>query len=144
MKSLRLFSFSCAVLIASAAFCSAQSVVPNRTIRSHTIIALADVKLSAASAPGSYALIDDVVGKESRVALYPGRPIRVSEIGPPAIIERNQIISLKFHLNGLSITADGRALDRAGLGDRLRVMNLSSRTTVIGTAVASGIVEVSK
>ena len=38
------------------------------------------------------------------------------------------------------IATEGRALDRAGVGERLRVMNLGSRNTVTGTVAEDGAV----
>ncbi|MEM9126779.1 MAG: flagella basal body P-ring formation protein FlgA, partial [Pseudomonadota bacterium] len=42
----------------------------------------------------------------------------------------------------LSITTEGRALGRGAAGDRIRVMNLSSRTTVTGLIRPDGQIEV--
>ena len=63
-------------------------------------------------------------------------------VGAPALVERNQIVELIFARNGLHIVTEGRALDRAGAGERVRVMNLSSRSTLFGTVTASGTVSV--
>jgi flagellar basal body P-ring formation protein FlgA len=42
----------------------------------------------------------------------------------------------------LNIMAEGRALDRAGPGELVRVMNLSSRQVVTGLVRGSGMIEV--
>ena len=42
----------------------------------------------------------------------------------------------------LRIVTEGRALDRAGAGEPVRVMNLASRQTVTGTVGADGSIEV--
>ena len=120
----------------------ADIVVATRTIRANSIIGPADVSATPGDAGGILSDPAEAVGQESRVTLYAGRPVRRGDIGPPALIERNQIVTLNFVTNGLSITADARALDRAGAGDRLRVMNLSSRTTVIGEVAEDGSVHV--
>lgn len=122
----------------------AQSVVATTTIRSHQIISLTDVQLISDTLVGAARALIDVVGLEAKVTLYAGRPISLSNIGPPAMIERNQIVRLVFKSQGLTIVADGRALDRAAIYDRVRVMNLSSRTTVFGTVMGNGLVEVSQ
>lgn len=82
----------------------------------------------------------DLIGLEARVNLYPGRPIRQREVGLPTVIQRNAVVPLHFRRGGLTITLDGRALGRAGEGESIRVMNLSSRSTVTGVATASGAV----
>lgn len=120
----------------------AQSVVPVRTLRANTIIDADDLGVKTASVPGSFENPENVIGQEARIALYAGRPIRFNEIGPPAIVNRNQIVDLVFMLNGLKISTEGRALGRGGVGDRIRVMNLTSRAALFGTVSADGSVRV--
>lgn len=72
----------------------------------------------------------------------PGRPLRPGDIGPPAIIERNDLVTLIFRQGGLTIAAEGRSLGRGSVGEAVRVMNLSSRTTVTGRVKQDGSVEV--
>lgn len=71
------------------------------------------------------------------------RTIRLTDVGPPAIIDRNQIVPLIFERAGLRINSEGRSLMRAGPGDIIRVMNLSSRLTVTGKVQPDGRVTVS-
>lgn len=126
------------VWCAAALPVAAQTVVATRTIRSQAILTAADVNLIEQSIAGSYISPDEVIGMETRVVLYAGRPIKIDDIGPPAIIERNQIVTLVYSAGVLTIAAEARALGRAGIGDRLRVMNLSSRSTVTGWVQENG------
>ena len=98
--------------------------------------------LSDATIPGAYTTLDEVIGLETRVALYAERPVRSGEVGPPALVERNQIVPLIYQTGSLVIQAEGRALDRAGLGETIRVMNLASRQTVTGQIRADGTITV--
>lgn len=130
-----------------AAFCAAlpapaEILVATRTIRGQTLLGPADVAVAEGKMPG--ALIDpaEAIGQEARVNLYAGRPIMAGDIGAPAIIERNQIVTLIYRNGAVNIAADARALDRAGVGDALRVMNLSSRATVTGYVAPDGTVTV--
>lgn len=109
---------------------TAETVVAARTIRAHTVIAASDLLLRDVIIPGGVSDPEFLIGMEARVALYAGRPIRPGDVGFPAVVERNQILPLIYNRSGLSITTDGRALDRAGPGDVIRVMNLASRSTV--------------
>lgn len=114
-----------------------------RVIRAHEVIAAGDVVLHddpAAVGPG----LQEIIGKEARVALYPGRPIRAGDVTTPAVIERNQMVPLVYVRGGLQIEAEGRALGRAGPGDYVRVMNLASRATVTGRVTEDGKIEVSR
>lgn len=121
-----------------AAPAAAETLVAARTIRAQTILTHADLALIEASVAGTLSAAEDAVGLEARTILYQGRPIRPADIGPPAIVERNAIVTLVFRSGGLTITAEGRAMGRGGAGDQLRVMNLASRTTVTGIVEPDG------
>lgn len=128
--------FLAILLFAQAA--QADMVVATRTIRPATVLLPSDVTLVAGSRPQGFERVEDVIGQETRVALYAGRPVLIDSIGPPALVDRNQIVSLKFQSHGLSISTDGRALERGGVGDRVRIMNLASRATLFGYVQADG------
>ena len=121
---------------------AAETLVAARTIRSQAILTAADVTSIAKSIPGTLAFADEAIGMETRVVLYSGRPTRPGDVGPPAVIERNQVVTLLFQRGGLTIVAEARSLGRAGIGDRLRLINLASRSTVTGTVQADGTVTV--
>lgn len=133
--ALSLLLFGCGPAIAD-------TVLATRTLRPQTVITAADVEVSEADMPGAYTLAEDVIGQEARVAIYAGRPIRIEDIGPPAIVERNEIVTLYYSKSGLMIATEGRSLQRGGVGDRVRVMNLSSRSTVTGRVLRDGRVSV--
>lgn len=108
----------------------ADVVVAARTIPAQTLIGPEHLAIRDAKVPGTVSDPSLIIGLEARVALYAGRPIRTGDVGPPAVVERNQLITLHYQNNGLMISTDGRALGRAGPGEIIRVMNLSSRSTV--------------
>ncbi|ANB32877.1 flagella basal body P-ring formation protein FlgA [Rhodovulum sulfidophilum] len=120
----------------------ADILVATRSVRGQTILGPGDVTVVAGEAVGTLVAPEEAIGQEARVNLYAGRPIRIGDVGPPAIIERNEIVTLRYQSRGLSIAADARALDRAGVGDALRVMNLASRNTVTGFVAPDGSVVV--
>jgi flagellar basal body P-ring formation protein FlgA len=121
----------------------AESVVAARTLRAGVLIGEGDVALADRVAPpGAAARADEVVGLEARVTLYAGRPIPLSALAPPALVERNQIVTLVFQRGGLEIRAEGRALGRGGAGDTIRIMNLASRNTVTGRVAGDAEVHV--
>ncbi|MBA3326108.1 MAG: flagellar basal body P-ring formation protein FlgA [Rhodobacteraceae bacterium] len=120
----------------------ASSVVPVRAIRAKTVVSAADVELVPEDAPGALAAIEEAVGLEARVTLYPGRPIHAAQLGPPAVVERNQLVRMVFLRGALAISAEGRTLDRGGVGERIRVMNLGSRQIVTGAIADDGSIEV--
>jgi flagella basal body P-ring formation protein FlgA len=120
-----------------------ETVVASHTIRSQTILVETDLQMVETKIAGDYNNIDDLVGLETRETVYKGRPILAASVGPAAVIDRNQIVKLFYRRSGLLIETDARALGRAGVGDRLKVMNLESRKTVFGLVNANGDVVVS-
>lgn len=118
----------------------AQSIVPVHTIRAGDVVTAEDIRIGG-SLPGLADIdVDAAIGLEARRALYAGRPIRMSDLTAPALVERNQIVTIVYKTAVLSIETEGRALDRGAAGDTLRVINLASRTTVVGRVNRSGAV----
>jgi flagella basal body P-ring formation protein FlgA len=130
------------ILMLLAPAVSAETVVPIRTIRANAVILSTDIGLKAFDAPNGFTRLEDVVGQEARVVLYPGRPIRAGDIGPPAVIARNQIVRLEFAGAGVHIVTEGRSLERGAVGDSVRIMNLNSRATLIGRVQMDGTIRV--
>ncbi len=140
MKTIRL---SILLLFVSALAAGAQTVVAAHAIRARSIIMAEDLTMLDTDTVGGIADAVSIIGLEARVNLYAGRVIRASEIGAPAIMERNQVVIMVYNTGLLSISAEGRVLDRAGIGDLVRVMNLDSRLTVTGRVLPDGTIEVS-
>lgn len=120
----------------------AESLVAARLIRAMTVIVPEDVAMVQAPHPGAMTDPALALGQEARVTLYPGRPIRAQDLGPPAVVDRNQIVPLTFRMGALTIRAEGRALSRGAAGDLIRVLNLASRNTVTGLVRPDGSVAV--
>ena len=122
----------------------ADTIVAARTLPAQTVITAEDLVTQPLDVPGAVTDPALLVGMETRVALYAGRPIQPGDVGFPAIVERNQIVAMIYRSGVLHIATEGRALDRAGPGDVIRVMNLASRTTVSARIGADGAAYVSQ
>lgn len=129
-----------AVLLAQPAF--GDSVVATRTIRAQAVIGPDDVTVVDADVPGALSDPAQALGQEARVAIYAGKPVRLSDLGAPALIERNQVVTLIYLAGGLAITTEGRALARGSEGELIRAINLASRATVSGRVGPDGAVHV--
>jgi flagella basal body P-ring formation protein FlgA len=129
-----------AALIALPAHAAGVTTV--RPIRAQTVILPEDLAEIPDAAPGGVASIAEAVGLEARQTLYPGRPILAAHLGPPALVERNAEVRMTYRRGPLAISAEGRALDRGGVGESIRVMNLGSRQIVIGAVAPDGSIEV--
>lgn len=117
---------------------AAQTLVATHNIRPRDVIMPEDVELRDISIVGGLQSPQEAVGLEARIAIYEGRPIRASDVAAPALVERNQIVTLLYISAGLTISTEGRALDRGGAGDRIRIMNLASRVSVTAEIAPDG------
>jgi len=116
----------------------ADVVVATRALRPNSILMADDLVLKSGSIPGAANELAQVIGKETRIAIYPGRPVLTGDLRAPAVIERNQIVLMTFSRNGLTIQSEGRSLSRASPGEHVRVMNISSRSMLSGTVQPDG------
>ena len=127
---------ACMALMASSAL--ADVYVPTRVIRAKEIIGAGDVVRQVTDTVGA----EHVMGLVARLTLYPNQPIRAGDVGPPALVERNQLVTLVYATGGLRIVTEGRVLARGAAGDVVRVLNLSSRISVTGQVQENGWIEV--
>lgn len=130
-------------LLVTAQGVAADTLTAARLVRANTVISAADLAVSDAEIPGALGADTDIAGLEAKVTLYPGHPIRPQDVGPAALIERNQQVVLVYRNGGLTILTEARSLSRGAVGDTIRAMNLSSRTTVFGRVEPDGTVSVS-
>ena len=102
------------VLVPLPAF--ADALVATRLIRATEVVRAGDVAVQRGQLPGVASDPVQVVGLEARVAIYPGRPLRLADLAPAAVIERNETVTMLYRQGGLTIRSEGRALGRAALG----------------------------
>lgn len=124
------------------AMARADVLVATRTLPAHAVLTAGDVAVSGKAAEGAAESLAQVQGLELRTALYRGQPVLLANLGRAAAVERNQSVTILYDAGTVTISAEGRALDRGGIGDRIRVMNSDSRTTVAGIVAPGGIVRV--
>lgn len=121
---------------------AADTVVALRSLQARTVIGAGDVTLSPGTVAGAATRVEDVIGRETLVAVFKDRPVFAQNAGAPTLVERNQIVPLVFTSGTLVISAEGRALGRGGEGDLIRIMNTASRATVTGMVMSDGSVSV--
>lgn len=130
--------FFLAALLVTTSPAVAETITALRTIPGNAQITAADITTVAANLPGGLKDPSLVIGAEAKYIIYAGHPIRAADIGPPALITRNQNVTLIFVSGAVYITAEGRSLGRAAIGESIRVMNLASRQIVTGHVTAEG------
>lgn len=87
---------------------------------------------------------DDLVGTAAKRMLRREQPLRLGDVEPPILIKRNAVVAMSVTSPGMSLTAEGRALEDGALGGTIRVMNTSSKRTVEATVIGSGLVAVGR
>lgn len=121
-----------AILVLATTGAMAEGAIAARMLPARTVITPDDIHLPPGADPQAY------VGKETRYAIYMGRPILETSLAQPALIERNQIVTVVYQAGGLNITAEARALGRAAAGDSLQLLNQQSRSVIYGTVLNDG------
>ncbi len=132
------FKFALVLIVVSEVSAIAE-VLAARTLRVGSIVEKADLDVS--NADGSETAL---VGKEVKRAIYAGRPITRSDVGPVTVVDRNEVIRLFYYLNGLGIRTEARALEAGGVGEEITVMNIDTRVTVRAEIIDSKRARVSK
>lgn len=138
---MRLLLFSaCLSGLADAA--SAESLVAIRPLAPQTVLSEADLTSVEAVIPGAVTRLQDAVGLQVKRPIPAGRPILDRDIGPAVIVGRNEMVRLRYIDGALEIASEGRALDKGGAGEVIRVMNVGSRSVIQGRVLADGSVAI--
>lgn len=118
----------------------ARRLLPNEIVQEDDLIVIR----MPVGRVGAYAVTvpSDVVGKQVRRVLSPGRPIQTQSIIQPLIIERGDQVEIHFSDGLLALAAPGRALNDAHRGQEVRIVNLISNKTITAVAKGDGIVEI--
>lgn len=92
--------------------------------------------------PGTAQRAEDVVGRQIRRPIGSDLPFMLVDLVAPVVVAKNQPVLMLLDAPGLTLTAQGRALEAAAMGERLTVMNLASRSVVEAQAIGPGRVRV--
>lgn len=119
-------------------------LLPSRRVSAGEIITSEDVSRSTmpVSSMSSNMLRSDrdIIGKEARRTLMPGRPISENSLIEPRIILRGDEITINYADSDLNLSVPGRALEDGAINQRLRVVNLQSSKTITAHVAAPGVV----
>lgn len=89
---------------------------------------------------GYFLSTDEVLGHEARRTLQPGVVINAYIAQAPALVERGEWITIQSGGSAVVVTASGQALDSGGLGEQIRVKNLTSGQTIRAWITDKGVV----
>lgn len=80
----------------------------------------------------------EMVGMAATRSLRPGDMIRVRDVERPVLVSRGSLVTMSLRTAFMTLSAQGRALENGSVGDVVRVRNLRSNQTVLGTVTADG------
>lgn len=123
-----------------------EMVVATRQILAGTVLGAGELtvqKQDIALAGGHHIQrVTDAVGKKSRTTIRAGYPVRNDQLVSVPVIISGQLVTIVLERPGLRITVAGRAKSSGGVGDLIRVENLTSRRELPARVVDSSTVEV--
>lgn len=121
-------------------------VLAVRRLAAGEVVRPQDVRLARLPAgqirPGAVERLDQAVGQALRRPAAPGQPLTAQALAQPLAVERGSSVIMQYEIPGLSVTAQGRALEGAARGAVLPVMNLTSRIVVEARVLGPGRVRV--
>lgn len=104
---------------------------------------LARKPLPAGGVPaGAVADPSPLLGMRAVRTLQAGSLLRADQFKPEAILRKGQKVEIILEKGGLKIVAPGEALEEGGFGQRIRVLNVSSRQVVLARVENAGGVRV--
>lgn len=80
----------------------------------------------------------DLFLREARRTIYAGQPVTHENTRRHRIIERNQLVTVRYQQGSLEISMPARAMEAAAAGDLLKMMNTDSRELLTGVVQDDG------
>ena len=121
-------------------------LVAARDLKPDEAIGEADVKLAEVTVDDAATTYlhkaDEIAGRVPARFLSAGKPLTEGVLQNALVIEANAPVTLLSDYNGIQVTAEGIALQRGRVGDRIRVKNARSGRMLLGTVVDAHTVKV--
>jgi flagella basal body P-ring formation protein FlgA len=111
-----------------------------------TILGQDDVhmaRVSAGSVRGeAVRAMDQIIGMQLTHGVQPEQPLLLADLTPPIMVRRGALIRVRLESAGLFVTGQAVALQAGSAGERIKVLNPASRTTVEGIVIGPNLVGV--
>ncbi len=113
-------------------------------MRNGDIISYSDIDyidVPAKSLPRDVVLdTDRIAGMTPRRLALSGKPLSFNDLQPPQMVGRGETVTLLFKDGGIVVSAKGKAMQNATMGELVRVTNITSNKPVSG--VVTGLREI--
>jgi flagella basal body P-ring formation protein FlgA len=123
-----------------------QVPVLRRPLQPGDILRIEDITMIAVSVDRlpKDALLDPrvLIGQGARRALRAGDALREGDVRPPILVTRNSAVTIQLRAGGLTLTAQGRALDEGARGAMVRVINSQTKRTIEAVVIGPDLVSV--
>lgn len=86
--------------------------------------------------------LNQLAGKVARRTILPNRPILSTSLRDPYLIESGKPVRIIYNSRGVSISLTGVALNSGIEGDLIRIRNIDSGKTIVGTVMPDASVQV--
>lgn len=73
---------------------------------------------------------DMLVGMTPRRTIMSSKPITEAELARPLLVQRGEVVTIRYQDGPMSLTAEGKALQNGAKGDRIRLSNTYSNRTI--------------
>lgn len=84
----------------------------------------------------------EAYGKELRHSVQAGQPLKRADLAPPALVLKGHSIQMTLRSSGLTLIGQGQALDSAGLGEHVKVLNPVSQAVLDAEVTGVGQVRI--
>lgn len=104
-----------------------------RSVARGVVLTAEDVTLAPAAARAPDGIFSDpaqVIGRRTKAAIGEGRAVLLRQLEPVWMVAKGNPVVLMANAGGLSVSAPAEALEDGGMGDVIRVLNLSSQREV--------------
>lgn len=122
------------------------TLVARRALAGGTVVAAEDVAIEqrSVSSPHADALSEpgEAVSRKLRRSVGKGEPLRAALLDEAATVRRGDRVTVRLEHGALTIETAGRAEEAGGVGQWIRVRNLSSQRELLGRIGKDGVVHV--
>jgi flagellar basal body P-ring formation protein FlgA len=119
--------------------------VLNKPLAAGTVIGAADldwIKLPLDRANDYLRTAESVVGRELKRQMSEQAALKLQDVLPPRIVLRGSLVTMQVVMPGMTLTAQGHALQDGALGDIIRITNTQSNRVVEAKVMGSGAAEI--
>jgi len=124
----------------------AQVPVPTRLISAGEIVNAEDIEWQAVQlgrlANNSLTDTQQVIGYMAKRPLKAGQVLRVSDLVMAPVVKKNDLVRLVVQSGQMTLSAQGKVLQDAAIGQTVRVMNVTTNRQLSGTVIDAGTVSV--